>query len=462
MSYSENCQQRIYPTAEDLERSKGSQEVLLWHTVDGVFQGWEDKLVNRAQGIRYATSERYGAPKLYQHHGNIYEAFYPPPMSIQMPSNIDYLCTNTKYEFMEEIESCQFLSVTIPKGTKPDDHLPVMVWIHGGAFLAGGIDTHAYNLELLASQENVIVVAVAYRLGALGFMRNEDGEFGNLGLLDQIEALRWIQRNISAFGGNPQQVTIFGESAGGYSVHHLMICKGVEQLFQRVIIQSSPMGVMKNRSHMTKRFLKAYNTLPVDVPLHDIKRKQAELLKKCKEKGLAKYMPFAPHYGIYPLPDEAHLDQAWKQAADHLDILIGANTREASIYGFDNKLVRSLYHRPVMRHVIEAIVRVASHKVFIDDSKAFAKKYGSGAGKMYYYECFWGENDHFVGACHGIDLPLIFGAEHFGDSPLLLNKDHAEIETYGSKLRHIWGHFAYTGDIQEMNIDQLITITKMT
>jgi para-nitrobenzyl esterase len=120
---------------------------------------------------------------------------------------------------------------------------PVMVWIHGGALVTGESDD--YDATRLVEQGNVIVVTINYRLGELGFLahpaltaESPDHASGNYGLMDQQEALRWVRRNILLFGGDPGRVTIFGESAGGLSVHSQLASPGSAGLFQRAIVES--------------------------------------------------------------------------------------------------------------------------------------------------------------------------------------------------------------------------------
>jgi len=147
-------------------------------------------------------------------------------------------------------ESCLTLDVWAPPmepGEVPegDDRLPVMVWIHGGGNVIG--HSGFYDGGNLAASENVIVVAIQYRLGPFGWLRHpafaEDAEFavdasGNYGTLDQVAALSWVQANIAAFGGDPGNVTIFGESAGGHDVFMLLLSPLAEGLFHRAIAQS--------------------------------------------------------------------------------------------------------------------------------------------------------------------------------------------------------------------------------
>lgn len=141
-----------------------------------------------------------------------------------------------------EAEDCLFLNVwTAAKA--PGERRPVMVWLHGGAFYLGAASIPLFNGEALA-RRGVVVVTVNYRLGRLGFLahpalsREAGGVSGNYGLMDQIAALRWVKRNIEAFGGDPDCVTVFGQSAGSISIACLMAAQSAAGLFHRAIGQS--------------------------------------------------------------------------------------------------------------------------------------------------------------------------------------------------------------------------------
>lgn len=141
-------------------------------------------------------------------------------------------------------EDCLTLNVWVPTGARK---LPVMVWIHGGALVGGSSSEPMYDGVKIA-QQGVVVVSINYRLGLLGFLAHpalsaESSEHlsGNYGLLDQIEALRWVRDNIAAFGGDPGQVTIAGESAGGLSIIALIASPSARGLFARAIVQSGYM-----------------------------------------------------------------------------------------------------------------------------------------------------------------------------------------------------------------------------
>ena len=137
-------------------------------------------------------------------------------------------------------EDCLFLNVYTPELPSSDEHpeLPVMVWIHGGGFTTGSGNSDFYGPDYLMD-ENVVLVTFNYRLGPFGFFTTEDADAsGNYGLHDQVLALEWVQANIAAFGGDPDQVTIFGESAGGASVGLQVLSPRSRGLFARAISQS--------------------------------------------------------------------------------------------------------------------------------------------------------------------------------------------------------------------------------
>src|SRR5579884_1171937 len=134
-------------------------------------------------------------------------------------------------------ESCLYLNVFAPAHATAGSRLPVMFWIHGGAFISG--ESNDYIPTALVSH-GVVVVTINYRLGLLGFLAHPalGSDSGDYGLMDQQFALQWVQRNIAHFGGNPANVTIFGQSAGGLSVMNLLASPTAAALFRGAIIES--------------------------------------------------------------------------------------------------------------------------------------------------------------------------------------------------------------------------------
>uniref|UniRef100_A0A671FNN9 Carboxylic ester hydrolase n=1 Tax=Rhinolophus ferrumequinum TaxID=59479 RepID=A0A671FNN9_RHIFE len=165
---------------------------------------------------------------------------YPPMCSQDAVASqvISELFTNTKENIPFKIsEDCLYLNIYTPADLTKKSRLPVMVWIHGGGLIVGGAST--YDGRALAAHENVVVVTIQYRLGIWGFFSTGDEHSrGNWGHLDQLAALRWVQDNIANFGGSPDSVTIFGESAGGESVSVLVLSPLAKNLFHRAISQS--------------------------------------------------------------------------------------------------------------------------------------------------------------------------------------------------------------------------------
>ncbi|CAH8486436.1 unnamed protein product [Schistosoma intercalatum] len=146
----------------------------------------------------------------------------------------------------EMSEDCLYLNVWTPKPSAKNSRFPVMVWIYGGGFTSGSANLQVYNGAILSATQNVIIVSMQYRVGAFGFLRlkpnttdqTQTSALGNQGLLDQLMALKWVKENIEQFHGDPNQVTIFGESAGAVSVSILWMSPIAQPYFRRAILQS--------------------------------------------------------------------------------------------------------------------------------------------------------------------------------------------------------------------------------
>nr|prf microsomal carboxyesterase E1 [Rattus norvegicus] len=149
----------------------------------------------------------------------------------------DMLSTGKESIPLEFSEDCLYLNIYSPADLTKNSRLPVMVWIHGGGLIIGGASP--YSGLALSAHENVVVVTIQYRLGIWGlFSTGDEHSRGNWAHLDQLAALRWVQDNIANFGGNPDSVTIFGESAGGVSVSALVLSPLAKNLFHRAISES--------------------------------------------------------------------------------------------------------------------------------------------------------------------------------------------------------------------------------
>ncbi|OUM68216.1 hypothetical protein PIROE2DRAFT_39331 [Piromyces sp. E2] len=434
-----------------------------WKCESGTFSGYETEDCIHVSGIRYANSERYGKPEPYIYEEGVHKCCKPAPNGIQLHSVIENWITGVEFEKEEQEENCQYLSITMPKDIKSDSKLPVMVFIHGGSYKNGGCDLKFYNREPLVKEQHIIHVGINYRLGILGFLRDKDGNMANNGLLDIIEGLKWVKKNISSFGGDSENIIIYGQSAGGDAVRCVMLSEGTEDLYQRAIIQSDPIGTMDHREEMENKMLEELNQLPVDASIQQLKECQASITSHVTEKGNPKYMIFAPHFGIYPLPKSEDIIDRLQEIASSHDLFIGNTTREVSLFVGSNKLIGGLDSFFLTSWAIESVIK----KIEITDSlyhfptSAFAQQYAEAGGKTYRYIFSWGDKESPVGAAHLSDVILLFGGYGMNGREMSLGLSEEEIYEKGKPLREIWAGFALNGQIEKMKIDGLIEIQKL-
>ncbi|WP_135211155.1 carboxylesterase/lipase family protein [Vitreimonas flagellata] len=201
--------------------------------------------VNAFKGVPYARAPignlRWRAPAQMRRWRGERDATQFGAACVQPPSRGGSIYHNTHAAMSED---CLFLNVWAPANAH---NAPVLVWIHGGSLMTGAGSEEIYDGARMAARHGVIVVSINYRLGILGYLAHPELSFenggvsGNYGLLDQIAALRWINRNIGAFGGDTSNVTIAGESAGALSVMYLMAAPDARGLFSKAIAQSAYM-----------------------------------------------------------------------------------------------------------------------------------------------------------------------------------------------------------------------------
>ncbi|KAJ0063495.1 hypothetical protein NL108_002784 [Boleophthalmus pectinirostris] len=243
-------------------------------------------------------------------------------------------------------EDCLYLNVWAPhvNTSQPQPLAPVMVWIYGGGFTSGTSSLQLYNGQYLSTSENVVVVSMNYRVGALGFLSlpNHPVVKGNAGLMDQQLALRWVSENIAAFGGDPFKVTIFGESAGSASVGYQLLSPGSKDLFQRAIMQSgSPTGPWAHvsletawkRSQSLVQLLGCPLTPRVQMELCLQKVKVEDIVNKQLEVPSNSFLSFP----FLPVVDGKFLTHSVKDmlSSKNLpkkDLLIGVNQNEGSYF----------------------------------------------------------------------------------------------------------------------------------
>ena len=236
------------------------------------------------------------------------------------------------------IEDCLFVNVTRPAGAKPGAKLPVLVWIHGGGFTIG-TSVAAFGAEtdgIQFAKDGVVTVSLNYRLGRAGWFAHpalsKEGPTGNYGLMDQIAALKWVQANIAGFGGDPKNVTIAGESAGGISVLYLMLAPDARGLFQKAIGQSS-FGRMEPTPLKAAEASGADAAVKAGISGDDAAA--AAALRKVPLSAMPYTGPFTSRAG--PILDGRYVRSGIAQGfaggkQAKIPLLIGGNSNEASLF----------------------------------------------------------------------------------------------------------------------------------
>lgn len=207
--------------------------------------------VTAYKGIRYAAAGRWEYPTIVTHWDDIYEAteygncsyqpraFYNEEEVIEKAFYYNEFRKDESYTYGDD---CLFLNIWVPNTATPDSNLPVIFYIHGGGY-TGGCGHEKHFDGPVWPTKGVIAVTCNYRLGPMGFMclpelEKEAGHTGNYGLFDQIAALQWVQNNIREFGGNPDNVTVMGQSAGAMSVQNLCVSPLTDGLFSKAVMNS--------------------------------------------------------------------------------------------------------------------------------------------------------------------------------------------------------------------------------
>jgi para-nitrobenzyl esterase len=348
-------------------------------------------------------------------------------------------------EFMHQgpvSEDCLFLNVWTP-ARAPDAPLPVLVYIHGGAFREGSIAAQIFDGAALAHRGAVLVEA-NYRLGVLGFMahpqltrESSHHSSGNYGLLDQVAALRWVQDNIAAFGGDPRRVTIFGQSSGAMSVYLLTASPLARGLFQRAIVQSGPgalaaVGVPSiaemthSREEREKEGLRLAALFRMK-SVAQLRTLDARRLVSPRVRRHVRPIHFGPAIDGWFLPADAEEIYARHQQND-VAMIIGTMADEGS--------AAEGYNAARAARVLEAGI------AGID--QVLTQRTASGSPVAYAYlfnrAVPWPEHPEF-GAFHAGDLPYVF------DNLRLLDRPWTEVDrTLAAATASYWINFAATGD----------------
>ena len=378
-------------------------------------------LVNRHLGIRFARAARFEAPVREPFHGVPAGEGSAGPMAPQIPGMLERLLGAADMEFEED---CLNLNVFAPAGASG---LPVLVWIHGGAYLNGAGSGPWYDGTRLAAR-GCVVVTINYRLGALGFL----GE-GNWGTLDQICALEWVRDHVADFGGDPGNVTIFGESAGGSAVLSLMAAPTARGLFHRVIAQSPSIRQLRSLESARQWEQAFYEKAGVtdrdgarSLTVEQILAAQGEVIVMPSRN----YDMFSPAAGGLGLPD----DIIGAAAANPVPLVIGTTRDESRLFvmfdpqfaGCDEPRWQSFLddnfgdRSAVVRQVFEAhredsnpaqlIAAVQTEHTFRQPAVALSEARSRSGAPTWMYWFTWSSSafDGLIGSCHALDIPFVF------------------------------------------------------
>jgi para-nitrobenzyl esterase len=432
----------------------------LAQTPFGTAQGLDRDGVAVFKGIPYATARRFQHPTVVRSWDGTLDAGTYRPQCPQIPSTLDRLLGGSRLPFDE---ACLHLNVFTP--ACDGARRPVLVWIHGGAFVTGGGAMPWYDGSSLARRGDVVVVTLNYRLGALGFA----GDL-NTGLADQIAALTWVAEAISAFGGDPDNVTVFGESAGGASVVSLLAVPAATTLFQRAWAMSPSIPQLRDPLRARRamdELLDAAGVSTLDelaaAPLEQVLDAQRRLLAD-PAGALTAFAPtpdgsFVPGDIVTaaaadPRPlvvgttrDEMHLFTAFDPRRAQLD---GEGLRRAFARCFDGRAEHAIagYREYRPDHAPGQLVSaMQTDETFRVPARRLADdRVRRGLPTWTYWFTF--PTPAFggvLGACHGLDIPYAFhnlhrpGVETFtGDAA---EREHVADAFAGALLR-----FASTGD----------------
>ncbi|MCF8111101.1 MAG: carboxylesterase family protein [Desulfobacteraceae bacterium] len=304
---------------------------LLRSTEQGVVKGHldEDADVMAWQGIPFAKPPvgdlRWKAPQDPEPWSGKLEATQSGPPSLQFEMDRTWHQTGN----IIGSEDCLYLDIYRPDSEETD--LPVYFWIHGGSNRFGGAAQYAEHGKSMANELNVVVVITQYRLGPFGWFRHvdmRDGDVenysnsGNFGTLDQIKALEWVQNNISEFGGNPNNVTIAGQSAGGHNVMNLVISPLAEGLFHKAVCQSGIMPVVEPTDTNAETIISNLGIVS-DNPADELRNAGAEQILAAG----ATIQTFNAFADGYVIPDTV-VNAVYQGDYNSVPIIVGVNHNE--------------------------------------------------------------------------------------------------------------------------------------
>ncbi|CAB4891005.1 unannotated protein [freshwater metagenome] len=399
----------------------------LTQTPLGPVRGVDRGATSVFKGIRFATSSRFGQPQLVTGWDGELDATTFRAQCHQTPGMMERTFGGSSLAMDED---CLFLNIYTP--ACDDARRPVLFWIHGGAFVNGSGATPWYDGSSLASRADVVVVTINYRLGAFGYL----GEL-NLGTYDQIAALRWVQTAIGSFGGDADNVTIFGESAGGSAVVSLLAAPSADGLFHRAWAMSPSIAQLRNAERGEQaeaQFLEAAGVSSRDeaaaLSAEAMLTAQNELLRDVG----AGFSGFSPTSGTELIPTSIRS----AAAANDVPFVLGTTRDEMQLFAMFNPAIASLddnglqqffaqrfgdrsgvaleqyrEHRPGATNTLLAAAMQTDETFRVPAWRLAEARHAAGAPTwMYWFTWASTALDGALGSCHGLDIPFAFHNLH--------------------------------------------------
>ncbi len=442
--------------------------------VNGTFVGTENHGVASWLGIPFAKApvgaRRFKAPEYVDASDKVFEAKYYGKGAYGSLGYPD--CIQKQMS-----EDCLFLNIWLNEDDKTPKK-PVMVWIHGGAYVVGSGSQISYSgANLVQAQSDIIMVNINYRLNMYGFMDFSSVPGGDAfktapcnGLLDQAMALRWVHENIAAFGGDPDNVTIFGQSAGGGSVSILPVMKEANRYFQKVIAQSGSTTLAfpvdcEAAQGKTKALLEYTGCKTMD----EIMALTEEKLQEAYVNAVGKFTS-CPYYGTEVLP-EAPIELYKKGYAKHISILAGSTADEMRLFMGEGPMLsveeQKLYAQRAAGDAVPYLKE--EDKKYYEEFKRVCRIQEPGLvetefinelmfrvpmlqqlgvqsafNKTFSYYWSYPSSNAEVGAAHSVELMFVFNVRGLGTSSTFNGTNNSD-EIFTS-VQQMWTNFARCGN----------------
>ncbi len=443
-------------------------------TSDGVLTGTVEDGVCVFRGVPYAAPPvgalRFAPPQAPASWTGSREATADGPIPPQPPSRLRAAMGDFN---LRQGEDCLTLTISTPAADRAKR--PVLLWMHGGAFWTGAGSLPWYSGVPLSRHGDVVVVGVNYRLGALGFMNLPGVSPPNLGLLDQFAALRWVSEEIAAFGGDPDNVTLVGQSAGGLSILAMLAQPESRKRFRRAIVQSAPFGRMLRPLDAAERIGQSVQRalgITEAAQWKEVSAEQINSAQMVAARELAGFAVTTPPF--IPIADHSLLGDdligAALAGALERDLMIGYTRDESAAFFAPDERIAQASDQQV-REVFSRFFGAAADSA-IDEYRRRARtpdafglltellgdaSFGAGlfdfAARMsdfgrpaHVFRFDWRAPDNRFGACHCIELPFMFDTLPSWDAPMLKGGDPADMAGLAARMRDAWIAFARTGN----------------